>query len=73
MERPGSSKYVMSNTSVACKNAQEDAHAEGGSGDVRMSSIACGLNRVLKHDVLKPHFANYASLIGTMRHVPMCA
>lgn len=35
-----------------------------------MSSIPCGLKRVLRHhDVLAPHFEAYATSIGIMRHV----
>ena len=60
----------MTRSSGACERAKEDAQSEGGSGNVRMSSITCGLQRVLRfHDVLAPHLKEYAASIGVMRHV----
>ena len=59
----------MTRTSCACKQAKDDAKRTNGAGSVRFSSIACGLDRVLKSDALTPHFAQYAESIGAMRHV----
>ena len=60
----------MSRHSSTFHAATEDAASEQGSGDVRFSTISCGLKRVLRHhDVLAPHFATYASSVGVMRHV----
>jgi hypothetical protein len=60
----------MTKSSLTQRLAEADAEGDGGSGNVRMSTIPCGLKRIMsKHEFLVPHFAEYASSIGIMRHV----